>query len=103
MPRIEIISLVLAFAASTAGAQPITVEPVPCPIPADIAPLVSEDVGAYELNSWSDRLDGVLLFRNVPVANGALTLRIFPDPITGEIDGFPTAPADCIEAPNWLE
>ncbi len=91
---IAIFAIVCAAPFGAVG-QPIRVAPDPCPVPTDIAPFVNEDVGTYELNSWDDRLDDVLLFRNVPVADGALTLRIFPDPITGEIDGFPTEPADC--------
>ncbi len=104
MPRIAIIALLVAFGApAAAGAQSIRVEPDPCPIPADIAPLVSEDVGTYELNPWADRLDDVLLFRDMPVGNGAFTLRLFADAATGDIYGFPTEPADCAEDLNWPE
>lgn len=96
MPRIPIsLLLFLVGTLATANAEPIRISPDPCPIPADIAPLISDDVKAYELNDWTDRLDELLLFRDIPVAGGALALRVYPDPATGEVYEFATAPVSC--------
>ncbi len=102
MSRAIIATLVVVFAApAPAAGETIRVAPASCPIPADITPYEGEDVSAYELNPWTDRLDDVLLFRDIPVAGGAFALRIFADPVTGDIYGFPTEPADCETDPDW--
>ena len=96
MSRFAAITLAILFCAPLGvAAEPIRVAPVECPIPADIAPLVSDDVSAYELNSCAGAFDDLFLYQNLSVAGGALVLRVFPDPDTGRVDDFPTAPDDC--------
>lgn len=104
MPRAVIITLVSSLAAATGAlAQPIRIAPDPCPLPADIAPLVSEDVGADDLNPWADRFVDPYLFRDIPVAGGALIMRLYPDPVTGEIVEPLPEPLECADEPGWTE
>jgi|GEM_PF-5161497 len=103
MPRIPISLLsFLVGMLATANAEPIRIAPDPCPVPADIAPFVGDNVNADELNDWTDRLDDLLLFRDIPVAGGALALRIYPDPATGEVYEFANAPVFCQEDDSFL-
>ncbi len=99
MSRARLIAITLAaFAPGLAAAETIRIEAERCPVNVDIAPLVSEDVGAFELNPWAGRFDDVLLRRDVPLrGNGLLFLRLYPDLATGEIFE-PVEPACAPEA-----
>lgn len=102
MPRAAIIAMLISLvAAPGAAAKSIRVTPDPCPIPADIAPLVSEDIGTYDLNPWTDRFENELLFRDIPVAGGAATMRLFVDPVTGEIVDPPLELTECAAEQGW--
>lgn len=108
MPRTALITLLISLciaagASTVAAAETIRIAPDPCPAPADIAPLVSDDVGTYDLNPWAGRFADELLFRDIPVAGGAAVLRLFIDPVTGDILDEPRAPDACADDPGWSQ
>lgn len=69
----------------TVLAQSAEVASDDCAVPADIAVYEPGDVDADDLNPWRESLDNELLFRDEAVETAGLTLRVFPDPSTGEV------------------
>lgn len=94
MSRAALIAIVFfATAPGPAAGETIRIEAERCPVAVDIAPLVSPDIGADELNPWADRFDDILLRRDVPLGQGGLFLRLYPELATGEV--FEPIEPDC--------
>lgn len=94
------IALAIAFLAvhAPANAQSVSIGPDPCPALADLdplAPLAASDAFAEDLNRWAFVGHELLLFKNVPVADGEAIIRVFPDPITGEALPAPLPLDEC--------